>query len=499
MSDEDTYRTSSEYIRGAIQYTADSFHRVWVNRERKRRSSSEEGDTESENNDIQGLQCIYECCGNLCQRLVELCPDIDDDEGRQFASDAFHGALSGKDGMYPNPVDMVAELEGAYNEVDDLQQQIIGLDGEVADATRSRDEERECRLKVEAELQISMEQRESLRSELEELQRRSADVLPEQQLAQQLDEERRRRVAAETKLNESEADLKFANSSVRILTDKSNSDASVKDMEIRMLRRTIADQRGTIVQLKYLIEQKKNTTGHDVASVGDDENDDHYDDRGDDSSVVEIIDDDSSERDSLEEEEDAFCFSSGKEDASAEADKGSSDGFPRNINRNLPCLRLRLDKDRKAYDAWGGLNMNWSEIFAILLVVMKWTPEKKRNGKPGVKRREFQAAFVVSLSFFITFGIAKVPNEFKIESNELAKVGETIKVIVQEIDSAGCEFAHGNAKALADAAKEKARGIGDMLKNKRLKGVDSDSQKALYEKIYFVFNDKKKVESGKAG
>lgn len=37
------------------------------------------------------------------------------------------------------------------------------------------------------------------------------------------------------------------------------------------------------------------------------------------------------------------------------------------------------------------------------------------------------------------------------------------------------------------------------LKNKRLKGVDSDSQKALYEKINFMFSDKKKAKDGKAG
>ena len=92
----------------------------------------------------------------------------------------------------------------------------------------------------------------------------------------------------------------------------------------------------------------------------------------------------------------------------------------------------------------------------------------------------------------MTFGVSKVPNEFKFLPEELDKVCETIDAIVKDIESAACDFsAHGNAAALAVAAKGKARGIGVLLKNKRLKGVDSDSQKDLYDKSHLVFNEKK--------
>ena len=90
----------------------------------------------------------------------------------------------------------------------------------------------------------------------------------------------------------------------------------------------------------------------------------------DDSSFVEIIDDDS-ERDSVEGEN-SLGFCGDRDDPLVHSGKGSSDGFPRNMNRNLPDLPLRLRKDGKAVVTWAGASMKWSVLQAILRQVMEW-------------------------------------------------------------------------------------------------------------------------------
>lgn len=312
--EKDIDRTTREYVLQSTHYTSTSLLRAYAN---SKRSCSSEGD-DDRSNALQDLRCTNDGCWSLSRSIVALCPDIDDDEGRQIVNDAFHGTHSGKDSAYPNPVDLLGELETAYNEVDDLREELALLqadcDEQVANAHRVRDDEREGRLKLEADLESKITQLESLRSELAELHERSIGVLTKQQsnnLSQDLEIERNRREDAESKLHKSEADLQSARSSlecatnklecrgdeIRILQEKSKSNDKMKDAEIRMLRRTIeqqqetiADQRGTIVELKYLVDQKNSTIGQDIGLAGGDE----------DSSFVEIIDDDT-ERDSVEE------------------------------------------------------------------------------------------------------------------------------------------------------------------------------------------------------
>ena len=164
----------------------------------------------------------------------------------------------------------------------------------------------------------------------------------------------------------------------------------------------------------------------------------------------------------------------------------AGDSFPPDIHRNLPDLRERLEREGKEFTIWEGTNMNWEAIKIIFPFVMDWVAEEKKNGRPNRRKKNLQASFLAILSFFITFGIGSVPAAFAMTSDEYAKVIKTIDAIAGEIESSGCNFTvYKNPHLLAAAAKGIAQGIGNVFKNKKAQGVDSDSQQKLYERIYF--------------
>ena len=74
---------------------------------------------------------------------------------------------------------------------------------------------------------------------------------------------------------------------------------------------------------------------------------------------------------------------------------------------------------------------------------------------------------------------------FAMTSDEYAKVIKTIDKIAREIESSGCSFTvYENPRSLAAAAKDIARGIGNLFKNKKSHGVESSCH-ILYGRIYF--------------